>query len=153
VGAKADLQPVKYSSDKTCESYKKVLDLFVENGAPFDDVEFSNLFTPAWTSSITYKNPSFRAENETRLCAFPFGLNGISPEKIQYVITASGIKEFFAIELDDGSRMKDLIEEIILGPKASLDKNVFWRYLQKICGGNNIEFRDWKIEESDCPLI
>lgn len=148
---KAQLLPVKYDSDDSCRSYKKVLDMFIENGfSDTEDVEINNLFTAAWTSSITYKHPSFRAEDEMRLCAFPFGINGIESDLVQYVVTSNGVKEFFSINLDpDGSQMKGLIEEVILGPKARVDKNVYYRYLQKICGRRN----GLKITESDCPLI
>ncbi len=151
---KAELFPVKYDSDDTCRTYKKVLDMFIENGfSDIEDVEISNLFTLAWSSSITYKHPSFRAEDEMRLCAFPFGFNGIEPELVQYVVTSNGVKEYYSINLDpDGSRMKGLIEEIILGPKARVDRNVYYRYLQKICGGR-IDFDGMKITASDCPLI
>lgn len=151
---KAELLPVKYDSDDSCRTYKKVLDMFIENGfSDIEDVEISNLFTSAWSSSITYKHPSFRAEDEIRLCAFPFGVKGINPESIQYVVTSNGVKEFYSISLgEDGSHMKGLIEEIILGPKARVDKNVYYRYLQKICG-RGINFADLQITESDCPLI
>lgn len=151
---KAELLPVKYDSDDSCGSYKKVLDMFIKNG--FSDIEseeINNLFTLAWASSITYKHPSFRAEDEMRLCAFPFAYKKIDSESIQYVVSSNGVKEFYSISLDpDGSHMKGLIEEIILGPKARVDKNVYYRYLQKICG-RGINFTGLQITESDCPLI
>lgn len=151
---KAELLPVKYDSDDSCKTYKKVLDMFIENGfSNIEDVEISNLFTLAWSSSITYKHPSFRAEDEMRLCAFPFGVNGIESELVQYVVTPNGVKEFYSINLDpDRNHMKGLIEEIILGPKARVDKNVYYRYLQKICE-DRIDLAGLKITESDCPLI
>lgn len=155
---KAQLEEVHYSKEETLPKYRKIIQMYINekgNLSEEDKWDLDISFDMINNAAITYKHGSFKSENEVRLCAFPFSASGIDPDKLHYIITDRGIKEYYSLSLKNKkneSDLKGLIEKIILGPKASVDEHIFGRYLQKVAGEENIDISGIEIKNSESPL-
>lgn len=158
IQGKAELKEVHYSKEETLSKYTEIIQMYIKdikNLSEEDKLGLDLSFDAINNAAITYKHGSFKSENEVRLCAFPSSASGISADKLHYIVTDRGIKEYYSIRLKNKkneSDLKGLIEKIILGPKASVDEHIFGRYLQKVAIEKNIDISGIEVKISESPL-
>lgn len=148
---KAIIYPVFYAESMDKHEIKAIIELYilesiVVNGFNSIDEVFEN----AWASSVAYKHPSFSAEDEVRICSYPFAADKYSPEELRYVSYDGGLREYYPIKLnsDHENDYAGTIKEIILGPCSGVDKNMFGRYIVSLGIKNGL----FDVTESRCPL-
>lgn len=147
----ASLQKVFYGKDAHKHQAKALLEMYLlHNDLCGQFASVDELFENVWYATIAHKHSSFSVESEIRICAWPF-LKKIKIDSLKYVTGDKGLREYYPIKLGDDllNDMHDYIEEIWLGPKSGVDKNLFFRYLQKKQKGSE----KISIKESNCPLI
>lgn len=127
-----------------------LLDIYFKEGTvPNGFASIDALFDNAWSCAVSFKHPSFKAENEVRICTVPF-TNDVHRGELKYVATKSGLREYFPIKLckDIERDYGRAIEKITVGPAAGVDKYLVYRYLQHL----GVDVSTITIDISTCPL-
>ena len=150
LGNIALLHNVYYQNNADEHQAKALIEKYILTGntePSFKNVD--ELFENAWNCAIAFKHESFNAEDEVRICSWPF-LHNVSTNRFEYKLLNDGMREYFVVAL--GNKLeKDInlyMEEICLGPNAGVDINMFFRYLQSLDNNSH----KIKLSEASCPL-
>lgn len=148
---KAALQPVFYDESLKGHQLKAFIEYYIMEGKISNGFKsIDDYFENGWFCSMAFKHPSFKTEEEVRVCSRPLTLYKTFVGDLKYLASSNGLREYYPIKLcfDNEHDYGGCIEEIILGPCSSVDKNMFYRYLQSI----NVDKNAFSIGESKCPL-
>ncbi len=148
---KAVLQPVYYAKDMFNHQITGLIVTYLLDGEisyGFNSID--EVFENAWAVSMAFKHPSFRIEEEVRVCTYPIIYNSIIKNALVYKASANGLREYYPIGFCDKSNngYGGVIEEIILGNNSGVDIDMFNRYAKY----KNVDVSNIRISKSDCPL-
>ena len=135
------VNPVFYEFNIKETQYYDILKTYFESGeltGGFDSID--NLVSNFCIKSCLFKHPSFKIENEIRITNSLLNGGNISEE-----IIGNRLKRISKIKLSK-EEFTDCIEEIIIGPCATIKKSE----INKIINLN--DFPNLKIKKSKCPL-
>ena len=142
------LQNIYYSSNMSSHQSKALIETYLETGNISESWgSIDALFENLWMCALAFKHDSFKAEDEVRICSWPF-MEGCND--LRYIVSENGLREYFPLKLcsEIERSLGNIIEEICLGPNSGVDHNMFFRYLQTM----NFDWKGIEITQSDCPL-
>jgi hypothetical protein len=140
------LQRVFYPENESHHELVQIIADFIEDNSSLQKNHFDTIksvFENAWACSIDHKHCSFSSEDKIRLSTLP-GINYKRSNNLCYSLKGNNLNEHY--ELSIKNIYKNLIKRIIIGPKSSINTNVFQRYLYQYFCKNNL------VKKSDCPL-
>lgn len=150
IKGKATLNTVFYNETLQDHSIKNIIVQYIMNNNLSGEFSSINeVFENAWACAAAFKHPSFKAESEVRICAYPF-IDQFLTGELKYKVGEYGLREYYPISLGSGldRTYGGTIEGIIIGPSAGIDTNILTRYLQM----HNVDISNICIGESNCPL-
>ncbi|MCC8168214.1 MAG: DUF2971 domain-containing protein [Clostridiales bacterium] len=114
--------------------------------------EIRETLNHAWAASAAFKHPSFASENEVRLVVSPFeqGYFDVQP---RYHITKERIKKYYPVDMRElcraaGTRLEDVVVELIIGPESTQSVPILQDYLTDI----GFPVMAKRVTHSACPL-
>lgn len=152
-GGALSLQKVFYQDDlQSHPLVGQIYDLLRNNRKIEDSPALRETVREARRNCASFKHPSFKSENETRLILMPYSVPDFEL-KPRYHVAKERIKKYYPLDLDvmcqkAGVTIEDLIAEIMIGPESTQSVPILQDYLKDL-GLNNLA---GCICHSDCPL-
>ena len=143
------LQPVFYVSDVSQHEHVQLISNYIEDNSNLGEWKsIEGIFENAWACASAYKHPSFSSEEEVRLISIPGTVAGKTGKQPKYRVSSNRIHEYYPLKPSEKT-IRDLITDIVLGPRAQCSIDILKRYLEN---ESNVEIDSISIFKSESPL-
>lgn len=143
------LQTVFYDLDVTQHKHVQLISDYIEDNSNLGEWDtIDDIFENAWACASAHKHPSFCSEDEIRLISIPGTIASKNGEQPRYRVSSNRIHEYYPLKLSD-SIVKNLVTDIILGPRSKCSIDILKRYLANEA---NAEIDSIRISKSESPL-
>lgn len=143
------LQPVFYVPDVSQHEHVRLISNYIEDNSNLGEWEsIEGIFENAWACASAYKHPSFSSEEEVRLISISGTVAGKTGKQPKYRVSSNRIHEYYPLKPSENT-IRDLITDIVLGPRARSSIDILKRYLKNEA---NVEIGSINIVKSESPL-
>lgn len=143
------LQTVFYDLDVSQHKHVQLISDYIEDNSNLGEWEtIDDIFENAWACASAHKHPSFCSEYEVRLISIPGTIATKIGEHPKYRVSSDRIHEYYPLKPSE-SIAKNLVTDIILGPRTKCSIDILKRYLANEA---NAEIDNINITKSESPL-